>query len=776
MRKSSEKKIPFTIILILGIIYVFLFYGEVLLSPNSFIFNESGDGIKNYFTYAYHIKHDTTYTNMEGMNYPYGENYLYTDSHPVISNTLKYLSSVTPFFETHSIGLLNLLMILSIFITFIVIYFVLVELKLNKWFSIVFSFCITLLAPQLFRLEGHLALSYSFAIPLSWLLILKCTQKFRIYLLVLLFINNLFWMFIHAYLGIIIISFLFSFLLAKYFFDKHKIVQLRYYIWLGIAITLPIILFYIYVALIETHIGRTNNPSGFFLYNAEIDDILIPPGKPFRPLLDKITGGIIKLEWEARGYIGIINSLFFIGTVFFSIISIFNKKAQAILKSFFSNKLINISLVAASIVFLFALAIPFKQIPNLIEIFPIFKQFRATGRFVWPFYFAFTVFAAYVFQEKILVRLYHKKGKIIGITFMFLYVSTCGFEAFNYHNPVSKHITNSPNLFRKEQLPENFRKAIDFINPEDYQAIISIPFYYQGSESYSRPRQDEAVKNSLVFSYHTGIPNVCANLTRTSIEESKRIVQIVSPNYYNKKITDDIKSRKPFLILKTGTHFTQYEEAILKKGNTIHGNDNFELLQISYEELFGDDCNKLFNGFQVKLPNLIRQDSFYVSDFSSSFYYNSFDELKSDTTYRGDGSYASIKKGKNTFAEFPPNTFQKGKEYDLSIWMYNGVPDALNLWFRLIVEEYDKETNHWYSTTIFPEQAEVINNNWSLVEGTFSIHDPKNRTYIVSKGKMNSKATLHVDDILIKEKGINLYKINEVDSSLFFNNHKIVIR
>ena len=28
-----------------------------------------------------------------GMNYPYGESYLYTDCHPVFANTLKFLSS-----------------------------------------------------------------------------------------------------------------------------------------------------------------------------------------------------------------------------------------------------------------------------------------------------------------------------------------------------------------------------------------------------------------------------------------------------------------------------------------------------------------------------------------------------------------------------------------------------------------------------------------------------------------------------------------------------------
>lgn len=772
MDKRFINRIPFIIVLILSLFYVFAFYGKVLFNPNDYMFTNSGDGIKNYFTYAYHIKHDTTYTNFEGMNYPYGENFLYTDCHPVIANLFKSLSSVSPYFETHSVGLLNIFMILAIILTFIFIYIVLVELELNKWLSIVFSICITLLAPQIFRLSGHLALSYSFAIPLSWYLILKCIKTPKLYFYILLFLNNLFWMFIHAYLGIIIISFLFSFVLI-YFVStttlRNKIYQI---LWLGLSIFIPVLFFYLYVALTDIHVGRTDNPSGFFLYNAEIDDLLIPSDKPFRPFLNSIFGNGLKLQWEAKGYIGILNVLFLVFIVVFSIISIFYKKSRKTLKSLFADKLLNSSLIAAFVVFLFAMAIPFKQIPVLLEIFSILKQFRATGRFIWPFYFVFSVYAAYVFQKRILI-VYNTKSRFLAIILVLFCLAISCWEGYYYHKSVSVQISKSPNLFDKKQLSDEYEKAIDVINPDDYQSIVTIPFYYYGSESFARPRQDEAVRNSFIFSYHTGIPNMCVNLTRTSVEESKRIVQVVSPNFYEKNILTDLKSRKPFLILKTGNEFTKYEELILKKGKTLYKSAFFELLQINFDDLFSDDRQTVLNEYLSKKPYLIKQDSFYVSGLSRILYYNGFENTQSDTTLRGKGSFVSKKKGKNVFAEFSPNTFQNEKEYDVSIWMFNGEKDALNLWFRLIIEEYDENTNQWYTTIIFPESAEVINNNWSLVEGTFTVHNSKNKIYIVSKGKEDSKATLHVDDLLIKEKGIDVFKYDEINKSLFYNNHKI---
>ncbi len=765
----TESNLSKVLLITISLLFIAFFYGKILISPNDYVFSDKGDGIKNYYTYAYHIKHDTSYVNFEGMNYPYGENFLYTDCHPLLANSFKLLSNITPFFENYSVGILNSIMILSIFLTFIIIYLLLIELNVNKFISILFSISITLLAPQLFRLEGHLALSYSIAIPFSWLILLKYLRVPKRKYIIILFFSNLFWMFIHAYLGIIVISFIFSIFLINILYSKQKSKDLYKNIGLLLSIILPILIFFFYAKYTDIHEGRTNNPSGFFLYNAELDDILIPHEKPLRPLLDKLTNNKINLKWEASGYIGIINTLFFISIFFISILSIFIKKTRTILKNIFENKLINISLIGATIVLLFAFAFPFRQFPNLLEIFPILKQFRATGRFVWPFYFAFTIFAAYYFN-KLFFKLY-SKNIIVGIIFISTLFSFSLIEGIPYHIKVSKDITKNLNLFNKN-LPINLKEIIKKINQEDYQAIISLPFYYQGSETYSRPRIDDAVKNTLFISYHTSLPNICANLTRTSIYESKKIVQIVTPNYYPKEIINDIKSKKPFLIVKTGNNLTKYEKIILKKSTLIYKNKDLSLLQISPKKLFSDDKNIIIKKYKKQYTNLKRKKNFSTSDSSSFLYYNGFENIKSDTVFRGKGSFTSVKKGKNTLSEFPPNTFLSGKEYDISIWMYNNEPDALNLWFRFIIEEYDEANNKWFSTIIFPEKSEVINGNWSLIEGVFKVQNSKNKIYIVTKGKENSKANFHADDLLIKQKGVDIYKF-ENDSSLFYNNHRI---
>jgi len=404
-----------------------------VLNPNNLLFSNSGDAIKNYFTYAYHIKHDSSFVNFEGMNYPFGEHFLYTDCHPVLANTFKLMSPAIPFFNSHSIGILNFLMIFSIFLTFIICYYLLLEFEINKWFSILFSIGITMLAPQIFRLEGHLALSYSMAIPLSWLLFTKYMKKPDKYVFaLLLFINNLFWMFIHAYLGIIILSFLTVLLIVNIISDKDRRRFVIKYLMQTAVLLLPVIIFYLFAVITDNHTGRTNNPSGFFLYTAELDDVFLPHHGWFRHVLNNLTGNIIKQQWEALSYVGLSTTILFLIILILSIIKLLKRKKDLGLKLCFRNKTLNISLIAAFTVLLFAMAIPFKQIPSLIEYFPLLKQFRATGRFTWPFYFVAMVFSVSVFQS-VYYRL-KNNNKTILATLMIVAITIFNIaDALPYH-------------------------------------------------------------------------------------------------------------------------------------------------------------------------------------------------------------------------------------------------------------------------------------------------------------------------------------------------------
>ena len=77
-------------------------------------------------------------------------------------------------------------------------------------------------------------------------------------------LNNIFWLFIHAYLGMIILSFLISLIAI------NLLIEFKYYrnwmpsVMMLLTILLPISVFLIYENLIDLHSNRTMNPSDFY--------------------------------------------------------------------------------------------------------------------------------------------------------------------------------------------------------------------------------------------------------------------------------------------------------------------------------------------------------------------------------------------------------------------------------------------------------------------------------------------------------------------------------
>jgi len=346
-------------------------------------------------------------------------------------------------------------------------------------------------------------------------------------------------------------------------------------------------------------------------------------------------------------------------------------------------------------------------------------------------------------------------------------------EGVPYHTATSKSITRFANQFNTQLLDKSYQEAVSSIEPDYFQAILPLPFYYQGSESFSRPRHDETMRTTMIVSAHTGLPMFSANLTRTSIPESKKIVQLVSPSFYEKPIQHDLPTNKSFLIITTNDPITHYEQKILRKAKQIFKSENIKLYQLAFDDLFKSDADVYLKNFETQKYSLFENDIFLVSNTNSFLYYESFETSQSETTFRGNGAFNGTKKGENILAEFSPGTFEKGKNYTVSCWMYNGFKDALNLHFQLRVEEFNESANSWENTICFPEQSQVINGNWSLVEMEFKVKNPGSYVYIVTKGKPDSKSPFVADELLIREQHLDVYRMDTVKKTLFYNNHDI---
>ncbi len=768
-------------VLILSIIFVSVFYGDILISPNHHQFSNKGDAIKNYYTYAYYIKDNPETINFEGLNYPYGEHFLYTDCTPVLAVTLKVLSTVFPGIASYSVGILNFLLIFSFIISALFIYLIFRQLEINELLAVLSAIAIMALSPQVFRLTGHLALGFGFFIPLTWYLLIrfeKSPKKAKY--ASLLGISILLLFFVHAYLGMIAASLILAYLLAGFIFGhKRFMADIRNNTLLILSSIIPLIIFRLFIFFTDTHYGRTDNPWGFFVAFAEFETVFLPNHRPLKPVIDSFLPPY-EQTWEGWAYIGIVSLVIIIFYFFVSARQSIQKKKLILDSQWLNSRHLQLMIIGSVFLLFFSMAYPFRfHLEGLLDYLKVLKQFRAVGRFAWVFYFVVTVSSVYIINN-IAGYFRARQKKMIAFLIIILAPSLYFAEALPYHIDVSKNMRQSVNMFDKSQLDKPLREGINSINPTEYQAILPLPFFYIGSENFVKPATDKIYLLSQVISYHTGLPILGAYLTRTSIWESKNIMQVMSPGYYQKKILPDIYSKKPFLIVYSGQELSQYEKAILDRATLVFTGNDFKLFSISKSALFKNTAREEIENFEKMKPSLFSKDGFLTNDTTGFLYYNSFEQSPSKIAFRGKGAFKGPKKNWNKIAVIEKNKLKKGEKYTVAFWIYNEGrnfgQDVVNALF-LIQERKDGNVN-WIATSN-PMNSEVIDGDWSLAEQEFTVNDPGAQIEMIVKGNDRSKMTIIIDDVFIYKSNTLNYKVEKVKEgkivTLFKNDQEIVL-
>ena len=761
--------------------FVFMFYGSILLSPNQFQFSAKGDAIKNYYTYAYYIKNNVDPINFEGLNYPYGEHFLYTDCTPVLSVSLKTASGFYPEIVNYSVGIMNFLLIISLIISSFLVYLILKEFDIQHWLAVFSSIGIIALSPQIFRLTGHLALGFGFVIPLSWYLLIKF-EKSKNYLKYgfLLLFSNLIIFFIHAYLGMIVAAFLFAYILVKFVFDfKAKSIDSKYYYSLLSIIFIPIIVFRSFIFFTDTHFGRTDNPWGFFSAHADFKTVFLPIKEPLKPIVQSLFGSY-QQTWEGWAYIGIASIAVIIFYFLLAIKKSIKTKKIALDNKWLGNSHLQIVLISSILLLVFSMAYPFRlNLEWLLDYVAVLKQFRAVGRFAWIFFFAITISSVF-FIDRLSKHYFAQNKKIIGLLLLFLLPALFFAEAIPYHQKISKTITASPNMFDFEQLDEDFKNGIEKINIDEYQAILPMPFFYIGSENFGKLGTDKIYLLSQITSYHTGLGIIGSYLTRTSIWESKNLMQIMSPGYYKKEIEADLPNNKKLLIASSNETLSKYEQRVLNLANLIYKGEKFSFYELELSDLFKNTTDEELEYFEQIKKELIIKNGFLTNDSNSFFFYDGFEDKISEISLMGNGAFTGWKNKYNKFVSFDAGTFKSNEKYIASFWMYNGGEnygqDMLNSMF--ILQEKDGENSAW-SKIANPAYSQVINGNWSLVEMEFKLKYPNSATTFMLKGSDYHKKQIYIDEFMIYKANMLNYKTVSVDDTivreLIKNNQHIIL-
>lgn len=758
-------------------LFVGYFYHEPLQHPGRYLFAGSGDAIKNYYTYAWYIEKNPGHVEFSGMNYPYGEHFLYTDCHPLLAVCLRGLSTVFPGIATHDVAILNTFMLLSLVLTAYVLFLVFSELKVSPLLGILGSLAILSLSPQLFRLSGHLALSYSFAIPLTIYYILRLEnsghqRKYYVYLL----LSNLVWFYTHAYLGMICTTLLAAYSGVKFLgelFARKKLAW-GYYAGLAAGIVLPVAIFFSLTKLTDTHTGRTDNPWGLFEFHAGWSDVFLPSQKPFGPYIHEQYPDL-RQNWEAWSYIGLMSVVFFLFFIGASVKRSLERKKPSLDDRWMDSQPLRVLWIASIFVLLFSMLYPFRwHLEFLLDKLSVIKQFRSIGRFAWVFYFVSGICTIYL-TDRWAQRLKTQGKRFTAFVFILAVPIFMAREGLPYHEQVAASLVQTPNLFDETQTDDAFRQGLATVNPDEYQAIVPMPYYHIGSENFSRTATQKIYKLTKLFSYHTGLPSTGCYLTRISIWESKNLMQLFSPNFYDKAIRADLPSEKPFLLVYSNEPLSPYEQAVYDRGRVVFSHPDFTLLRLEKNAFFESPVPGLYAEYEALLPTLHKKDGFWVTDSTKFFRYLDFEtETYRGPAHSGNGSITGRIADYNSLAKIDGKDLTPDTPYTIRFWIYNNGnnygQDVLNS--MVFVNQKKKNGEGKWLDIQNPSYSQVIDGDWSMVEVPFTPDDPDAEYDLTLKGNERVKTSFIIDDILIYDASLHIYRM-EGKETLFMDNHRV---
>ena len=760
IRIALKKYLPYLILVVLGASFIYLAFGEFIRNPNAYMLDSGADGLKNYVNAMYYLRYDggTHYT---GMNFPYGEHIIFTDNQPIISLFLNVIDNHLFPVSDKVPAIFNVLLFGSLLLTMVMLYRLGRHFQLPTWYAIIAAIVIGGLSPQLHRLHGHYALGYTVFVPLVWWLLIKSRRGenranlFGGLLVLTCFCFSL----IHVYY--VMIGGIF--VLAYYFL---KVIQARKHrsIWinqslrglvLGIA---PLLLFQVFLLLTDSISDRPRNPYGFFAHRAFWEGVFLASEGPLWEYWNMFVE-VFQVQAEGYSYTGIIGLLVAVFSLFRWGRYIAKRGGRRLFRSALPGEL-NTYLWAGILVLLFSFSFPFYFFPSLLDVLSPLKQFRSLGRFTWVFYYVFSIYiAVYIyllFRRLRQKQLYHIAGWMVFLVF-FSWLA----DAWIHMRLRRDHINKweHHNVISEAKYDYGAWLGEAGYTADDFQAILPLPAYFVGSEKFDSRVNYFTSREGMISAWQLHLPLTTGLLSRTSLSQSLKLIQLMSNEYIEKEILKEYPNQKPLLLLVAeGEELSLNEQAVINKATSLGKKDNLHLYRLDLSQLKSKREAILRNFQQRNDSTWVQQGPWYMTPDSTWFHFDSFAE-KLPTTFAD--PIHEQKKGPQGLYNAPiPQT----GDMVASVWIRANQKQAG--FPVMILREFDAEGKqvNWYESN--PKYHTDVYQDFALAEIAFPVQNPQHRFECFIEGKFIESVSF-----LIRPRQIDLYLPLSGEQTLMFNNY-----
>ncbi|HMC96382.1 MAG TPA: hypothetical protein VKG92_01900 [Flavobacteriales bacterium] len=659
--------------------FITSFYGHVLQAPNSVLFTGSGDGLKNYFTYAWHVDHDPGFLHFTGSGYPFGEHVFFTDGHPLLSWVLQVFSLLAPY----KIGILNTGILLGLLVCAWCLFGVLRKLGIPPWAAAIGAFSITLLEPQLFRMTGHLSLSHCWMFPLTWYLLLRTRgAERRVLWTSLTAVVVLIAFLTHPYLGMMSTLFITGYYACLLLFRwRANGKSWRTYAEPLLMAALPMILFLLLLKSGDAAVDRPGAPPGADQYATRVMSLIMPTHPPFSTPLTEFFK-YEALDWESWCYLGFSSLLMLVVVGAVQV-----KRWATPPKERGAGDDLGLFLGAGFLVLLFAMG--YWQ-AWFAEWFPMLAQFRGTGRFAWIFYYTCGVFCTvrayqYLFERGALQR-------AVGVAFFTVLIGFYAVEGWSYHEEVSASFGDTPNVFDPHALDEEMKALVEVTRTAGVSAIIPLPYVHVGSETYQKDATEKLLSIAYPLAFHSDIPLMAGITSRTSLENTRELLALLAPPSFPKEVSRSVPKEAMFLLVWSKEPLRADEQALWERGTPLMENGTASLRLITSKDLFACDQAVRSQEFQVGHGSMRRLDGSWLSTHDTLDPGSLFAQVRSLAV---NTPITARVMEYTDLLEIAPGTLDTALTYEMS-FVYHAVDRAvLNICLILENARADGSDGHW---------------------------------------------------------------------------------
>lgn len=723
-------------------------FSFVLANPNDYFFLPAGDGLQSYYATAYYAFYDTGH-HFSGMNYPFGENFTYPNLQPLLAVGINLLQRLGVPAAEHTVAITNLLALLAVWVTPLVLYAILRRLRMPVVYASLMALLIGFLSPQIQRLGGHMSLSYPCFVPILWYCILRMQEapdQLRWY--VIFGVSSLL-------MGLVMVYFLACgcfFLLAHVLVLSFQRPRPLAMLWrMTLAALLPLLLFRGWLWLTDLTTDRPPNPYGFLVYMATPSGVFTPALSPLRELWAALlpAGDI---SFEAMSYVGLVATGIALVSAFRVVRHMWKRRGHGLRLRRAMPTHLYTGLWAAGLLLLFSFGVPFifPWFSGLVKYLGPVKQLRALGRFAWPFYYVFTTYAAYY-----LFRLWRYQRQhdvsLLALPWLPLLLLIWASEAWINVSAKAREVAQGAGA--RAFMDRDNNLLVNYLGwagrePSDFQAILPVPYFNNGSDKIALPGSEASIAETHRLSIATGLPQLSSYVSRPSVDQVLRHVQLLSSPLLSKPLVQQFPSDKPLLLLVANGVLSPAEQRLVGLARPLVASAKVKLYELPLAALTATTRAQERAKAATLLPTLPVRSGGLRATTSKGVLLQSFATSPDRRGRLGAGAFYEPNWKFSILYDGPVPAPADTGRYEVSVWMNGKMPEGYG---NMQVKQYANGALIDHQVADARHSTE-IDGDWVRVAVPIHIKPGTDRLEV-----LYDNSELLVDDFLIRPLDTDVY-------------------